>query len=157
MDDSGGQGPLCPLDNNHSHFILVEPGPPGKGDGPTELRLRLERHISEQRTGYGGEARLPGCPGRPPGNMGRWGWGGTVRGQGWKDHQGGGEGHSGLKAPRWPRRGSRQPACWGMQLWGVALPGDNIPNRWQSGFRLMPSGAPLATGSGSGLGALGRN
>ncbi|XP_020938275.1 transient receptor potential cation channel subfamily M member 5 isoform X1 [Sus scrofa] len=58
MDDSGGQGPLCPLDNNHSHFILVEPGPPGKGDGPTELRLRLERHISEQRTGYGGTSSI---------------------------------------------------------------------------------------------------
>ena len=56
LDDGGGQGPFCPLDNNHSHFILVEPGSPGKGDGPTELRLRLEKYISEQRTGYGGES-----------------------------------------------------------------------------------------------------
>ncbi|MXQ90494.1 hypothetical protein E5288_WYG015990 [Bos mutus] len=56
LDDGGGQGPFCPLDNNHSHFILVEPGSPGKGDGPTELRLRLEKYISEQRTGYGGDS-----------------------------------------------------------------------------------------------------
>ena len=56
LDDGGSQGPLSPLDNNHSHFILVEPGGPGKGDEPAELRLRLEKYISEQRTGYGGEA-----------------------------------------------------------------------------------------------------
>ncbi|KAK2099880.1 hypothetical protein P7K49_021228 [Saguinus oedipus] len=56
-EDDGIQGPLCSLDSNLSHFILVEPAPPGKGDGLTELRLRLEKHISEQRTGYGGEAR----------------------------------------------------------------------------------------------------
>ncbi|XP_053514216.1 transient receptor potential cation channel subfamily M member 5 [Artibeus jamaicensis] len=54
MDD-GGRGPLCPLDNNHSHFVLVEPDTPGDGDGPTALWLRLEKHISEQRTGYGAE------------------------------------------------------------------------------------------------------
>ncbi|XP_070638632.1 transient receptor potential cation channel subfamily M member 5 [Bos indicus] len=58
LDDGGGQGPFCPLDNNHSHFILVEPGSPGKGDGPTELRLRLEKYISEQRTGYGGTSSI---------------------------------------------------------------------------------------------------
>uniref|UniRef100_A0A8C6FTN2 Transient receptor potential cation channel subfamily M member 5 n=1 Tax=Moschus moschiferus TaxID=68415 RepID=A0A8C6FTN2_MOSMO len=58
VDDGGGQGPLCPLDNNHSHFILVEPGAPGKGDGPTELRLQLEKYISEQRTGYGGTSSI---------------------------------------------------------------------------------------------------
>ncbi|XP_039091318.1 transient receptor potential cation channel subfamily M member 5 [Hyaena hyaena] len=57
-DEGSGQGPLCSLDNNHAHFILVEPGPPGKGDGPTELRLRLEKHISEQRTGYGGTGSI---------------------------------------------------------------------------------------------------
>lgn len=64
-DDSGGQGPLCPLDSNQSHFVLVEPDAPGDGDGPTELWLRLEKHISEQRTGYGGEApgSLPGARG----------------------------------------------------------------------------------------------
>ncbi|DAA13512.1 TPA: transient receptor potential cation channel, subfamily M, member 5-like [Bos taurus] len=58
LDDGGSQGPFCPLDNNHSHFILVEPGSPGKGDGPTELRLRLEKYISEQRTGYGGTSSI---------------------------------------------------------------------------------------------------
>lgn len=55
MDDGGSRGPLCPLDNNHSHFVLVEPDTPGEGDGATALWLRLEKHISEQRTGYGGE------------------------------------------------------------------------------------------------------
>ncbi|XP_068832373.1 transient receptor potential cation channel subfamily M member 5 [Capricornis sumatraensis] len=58
LDNGGGQGPFCPLDNNHSHFILVEPGAPGEGDGPTELRLRLEKYISEQRTGYGGTSSI---------------------------------------------------------------------------------------------------
>ncbi|XP_019522858.1 PREDICTED: transient receptor potential cation channel subfamily M member 5 [Hipposideros armiger] len=57
-DNGGGQGPLCSLDNNHSHFILVEPGPPRKGDGQTELWLRLEKHISEQRTSYGGTSSI---------------------------------------------------------------------------------------------------
>ncbi|XP_047679587.1 transient receptor potential cation channel subfamily M member 5 isoform X2 [Prionailurus viverrinus] len=57
-DEGSSRGPLCPLDNNHAYFVLVEPGPPGKGDGPTELRLRLEKHISEQRTGYGGTSSI---------------------------------------------------------------------------------------------------
>lgn len=57
-DNGGGQGPLCSLDNNHSHFILVEPGPPRNGDGQTELWLRLEKHISEQRTSYGGTSSI---------------------------------------------------------------------------------------------------
>ncbi|XP_053058733.1 transient receptor potential cation channel subfamily M member 5 isoform X1 [Acinonyx jubatus] len=58
VDEGSSRGPLCSLDNNHAYFILVEPGPPGKGDGPTELRLRLEKHISEQRTGYGGTSSI---------------------------------------------------------------------------------------------------
>uniref|UniRef100_F7HAD8 Transient receptor potential cation channel subfamily M member 5 n=1 Tax=Callithrix jacchus TaxID=9483 RepID=F7HAD8_CALJA len=57
-DDGGIQGPLRSLDSNLSHFILVEPAPPGKGDGLMELRLRLEKHISEQRTGYGGTGSI---------------------------------------------------------------------------------------------------
>uniref|UniRef100_A0A2K6EV09 Transient receptor potential cation channel subfamily M member 5 n=1 Tax=Propithecus coquereli TaxID=379532 RepID=A0A2K6EV09_PROCO len=57
-DGGSSQGPLCPLDSNLSHFILVEPGPPGKEDGLTGLRLRLEKHISEQRTGYGGTGSI---------------------------------------------------------------------------------------------------
>ncbi|XP_012589782.1 PREDICTED: transient receptor potential cation channel subfamily M member 5 [Condylura cristata] len=51
--DGSSQGPRHPLDSSHSHFILVEPGPRGTGDGATELRLRLEQHISEQRASYG--------------------------------------------------------------------------------------------------------
>lgn len=57
-DEGGGQGPLRPLDNSHSHFILVEPGPPGAGDGATELRLRLEKHISAQRVSFGGTGSI---------------------------------------------------------------------------------------------------
>ncbi|XP_055987569.1 transient receptor potential cation channel subfamily M member 5 [Sorex fumeus] len=56
--DGGGQGPLCPLDINHSHFILVEAGAPGKADGATELRLQLEKYISEQRVPYGGTGSI---------------------------------------------------------------------------------------------------
>ncbi|XP_078289957.1 transient receptor potential cation channel subfamily M member 5 isoform X1 [Panthera onca] len=56
--EGSSRGPLCSLDNNHAYFVLVEPGPPGKGDGPTELRLTLEKHISEQRTGYGGTSSI---------------------------------------------------------------------------------------------------
>lgn len=55
-DEGSIQGPLCPLDSNLSHFILVEPGGLGSGDGLAELRLSLEKHISQQRTGYGGKA-----------------------------------------------------------------------------------------------------
>uniref|UniRef100_G3UD36 Transient receptor potential cation channel subfamily M member 5 n=1 Tax=Loxodonta africana TaxID=9785 RepID=G3UD36_LOXAF len=62
-DNGDSQGPLCRLDNNHSHFILVGPGDPGASscgasDGPTELQLRLEKYISEQRTGYGGTSSI---------------------------------------------------------------------------------------------------
>uniref|UniRef100_A0A8C0XPF2 Transient receptor potential cation channel subfamily M member 5 n=1 Tax=Castor canadensis TaxID=51338 RepID=A0A8C0XPF2_CASCN len=57
-DDGGSQGPLCPLDCNLSHFILVEPGPPGREDGLAELRLSLEKHISQQRTSYGGTSSI---------------------------------------------------------------------------------------------------
>lgn len=78
MGDPGGQpcplphgrwwqpGPPLPPENNHSHFILVDPGTPGKVSEPAELRLRLEKPISEQRTGDGGEACLGaqgGCQG----------------------------------------------------------------------------------------------
>ncbi|XP_054825976.1 transient receptor potential cation channel subfamily M member 5 [Eublepharis macularius] len=49
------QGPLYFLDNNHSHFILVDEKEP---DGTTSLRLTLEKHISEQRTGYGGTGSI---------------------------------------------------------------------------------------------------
>ncbi|KAM6159459.1 transient receptor potential cation channel subfamily M member 5 [Rhynchocyon petersi] len=57
-DDGDSQGLLCPLDNNHSHFVLVGPDTPGGVDKSTELRLKLEKHISEQRTGYGGTGSI---------------------------------------------------------------------------------------------------
>lgn len=61
-DEGSTQGPLCPLDSNLSHFILVEPGTLGSGnDGLAELQLSLEKHISQQRTGYGGKA-CSNCP-----------------------------------------------------------------------------------------------
>ncbi|XP_038621315.1 transient receptor potential cation channel subfamily M member 5 [Tachyglossus aculeatus] len=69
--DDNAQGPRYSLDPNHSHFILVEPteedrATPGSGvtggsdpqGGPTGLRLALEKHISEQRTGYGGTGSI---------------------------------------------------------------------------------------------------
>ncbi|XP_027296353.1 transient receptor potential cation channel subfamily M member 5 [Cricetulus griseus] len=57
-DEGSIQGQLCPLDSNLSHFILVEPGALGSGDGLAELRLSLEKHISQQRTGYGGTSSI---------------------------------------------------------------------------------------------------
>ncbi|XP_043914863.1 transient receptor potential cation channel subfamily M member 5 [Protopterus annectens] len=67
--DESSQGPCYSLDRNHSHFILVdEQNDPGRA---TELILRLEKHISEQRTGYGGSGSIEipvlcmlvnGCP-----------------------------------------------------------------------------------------------
>ncbi|XP_076769992.1 transient receptor potential cation channel subfamily M member 5 isoform X2 [Arvicanthis niloticus] len=58
-DEGSIQGPLCPLDSNLSHFILVEPGALGSGnDGLAELQLSLEKHISQQRTGYGGTSSI---------------------------------------------------------------------------------------------------
>ena len=130
------------------------PGRPGEGSEPTELRLRLEKHISEQRTGYGGEARLAA---REHGRGVA-----TACGQGWKDHQGGqgrafpAEGTKPARVLRLrplgrPGRGSCRPRRQGTQLWGVALPGSDIPTSRQSGCRSISSGAPLARGSGCGL------
>ncbi|XP_072495576.1 transient receptor potential cation channel subfamily M member 5 isoform X1 [Notamacropus eugenii] len=65
--DDSSQGTLYSLDSNHSHFILVDPlldkapvaaGATGHGDPTTRLRLLLEKHISEQRTGYGGKGSI---------------------------------------------------------------------------------------------------
>nr|XP_056707932.1 transient receptor potential cation channel subfamily M member 5 [Euleptes europaea] len=53
--EHNAQGPLYFLDNNHSHFILVDENEP---DETTSLRLTLEKHISEQRTGYGGTGSI---------------------------------------------------------------------------------------------------
>ncbi|XP_062919303.1 transient receptor potential cation channel subfamily M member 5 [Mobula hypostoma] len=53
--DETARGPLYPLDNNHSHFILVDDKIP---NGTTELWLKLLKHISEQRTGYAGTGSI---------------------------------------------------------------------------------------------------
>ncbi|XP_062974482.1 transient receptor potential cation channel subfamily M member 5, partial [Elgaria multicarinata webbii] len=52
------QCPPYSLDNHHSHFILVDEKDPNEPDGTTRLRLTLEKHISEQRTGYGGTGSI---------------------------------------------------------------------------------------------------
>ncbi|XP_041054309.1 transient receptor potential cation channel subfamily M member 5 [Carcharodon carcharias] len=49
------QGPLYSLDNNHSHFIMVDDETP---NGTTELWLKLLKHVSEQRTGYAGTGSI---------------------------------------------------------------------------------------------------
>ncbi|KAM4046792.1 LOW QUALITY PROTEIN: transient receptor potential cation channel subfamily M member 2-like [Anomaloglossus baeobatrachus] len=46
--DEGSQGALCCLDNNHTHFILVDDGTHGKYGIEISLRSRLEKYISEQ-------------------------------------------------------------------------------------------------------------
>lgn len=107
-DDGSGQGPLYSLDNNHAHFILVEPGPPGKGDGLTELRLRLEKHISEQRTGYGGEAWGGGCGGGVPGAQ-RVGRAGRATGGQGRAFRAEGTEHAWVRRPGWD---GRLPAGW---------------------------------------------
>ncbi|XP_053258213.1 transient receptor potential cation channel subfamily M member 5 [Podarcis raffonei] len=56
--DHSAQGPLYFLDNHHSHFILVDEKDPNEPDGTTRLRLTFEKHISEQRTGYGGTGSI---------------------------------------------------------------------------------------------------
>ncbi|XP_009926293.2 transient receptor potential cation channel subfamily M member 5 [Haliaeetus albicilla] len=58
QSDDNIQGPLYSLDHNHSHFILVDHIMPDEPDGTTKLRLTLEKHISEQRTGYGGTGSI---------------------------------------------------------------------------------------------------
>ncbi|NWR93459.1 TRPM5 protein, partial [Furnarius figulus] len=57
--DDNIQGPPYSLDHNHSHFILVDDVTPDEPDGTTKLRFNLEKHISEQRTGYGGSIEIP--------------------------------------------------------------------------------------------------
>ncbi|NWS97982.1 TRPM5 protein, partial [Mionectes macconnelli] len=56
--DDDIQGPPYSLDHNHSHFILVDHVTPDEPDGTTKLRFTLEKHISEQRTGYGGTGSI---------------------------------------------------------------------------------------------------
>ncbi|NXG26274.1 TRPM5 protein, partial [Grallaria varia] len=58
QSDDNIQGPPYSLDHNHSHFILVDDVTPDEPDGTTRLRFNLEKHISEQRTGYGGTGSI---------------------------------------------------------------------------------------------------
>ncbi|NWU76305.1 TRPM5 protein, partial [Onychorhynchus coronatus] len=58
QSDDDIQGPPYSLDHNHSHFILVDHVTPDEPDGTTKLRFALEKHISEQRTGYGGTGSI---------------------------------------------------------------------------------------------------
>lgn len=50
-------GSVYSLDSHHSHFVLVEEDPNRPG-ATSEMRVKLLKHISLQRTGYGG--KLPG-------------------------------------------------------------------------------------------------
>lgn len=48
-------GSVYSLDSHHSHFLLVEEDPNRPG-ATSEMRVKLLKHISLQRTGYGGKA-----------------------------------------------------------------------------------------------------
>ncbi|XP_066557168.1 transient receptor potential cation channel subfamily M member 5 isoform X2 [Amia ocellicauda] len=50
-------GVVYSLDCNHSHFILVDEDEEHPA-GTTEMRIKLLKHISEQRTGYGGTSSI---------------------------------------------------------------------------------------------------
>ncbi|KAG8453087.1 hypothetical protein GDO86_004775 [Hymenochirus boettgeri] len=52
--DEGSQGGLCCLDNNHTHFILVDDGTYRKYGVEIPLRTKLEQYISEQTVEKGG-------------------------------------------------------------------------------------------------------
>ncbi|XP_036094011.1 transient receptor potential cation channel subfamily M member 2 isoform X3 [Rousettus aegyptiacus] len=54
--DEEGQGHLTCLDNNHSHFILVDDGTHGRYGIEIPLRTRLEKFMSEQTKERGGVA-----------------------------------------------------------------------------------------------------
>lgn len=47
-------GSVYSLDSHHSHFVLVEEDPARPG-ATSEMRVKLLKHISLQRTGYGGK------------------------------------------------------------------------------------------------------
>ncbi|KAI7814824.1 putative transient receptor potential cation channel subfamily M member 5 [Triplophysa rosa] len=50
-------GTVYSLDCNHSHFILVDEDPQRPG-ATGEMRVKMLKHISEQRTGYGGTGSI---------------------------------------------------------------------------------------------------
>lgn len=47
-------GSVYSLDSHHSHFVLVE-GDPNRPGATSEMRVKLLKHISLQRCGYGGK------------------------------------------------------------------------------------------------------
>ncbi|XP_038149242.1 transient receptor potential cation channel subfamily M member 2 [Cyprinodon tularosa] len=49
--DTQGQGRLSCLDNNHTHFLLVDDGTDGKYGVEIELRAKLEKYISSRNLG----------------------------------------------------------------------------------------------------------
>ncbi|KAM4731283.1 transient receptor potential cation channel subfamily M member 2 [Anableps anableps] len=49
--DTQGQGHLSCLDNNHTHFLLVDDGTSGQYGVEIELRARLEKYISSKNLG----------------------------------------------------------------------------------------------------------
>uniref|UniRef100_A0A3P8PHP1 Transient receptor potential cation channel, subfamily M, member 5 n=1 Tax=Astatotilapia calliptera TaxID=8154 RepID=A0A3P8PHP1_ASTCA len=51
-------GSVYSLDSHHSHFVLVEEDPNRPG-ATSEMRVKLLKHISLQRTGYGGSFEIP--------------------------------------------------------------------------------------------------
>ena len=53
--DVQGQGRLTCLDDNHSHFLLVDDGTHGRYGVEIELRSRLEKLISQKPLGNSGE------------------------------------------------------------------------------------------------------
>lgn len=53
-------GSMYSLDSHHSHFVLVEEDP-NKPGATSEMRVKLLKHISLQRTGYGGKGPLDHC------------------------------------------------------------------------------------------------
>ncbi|XP_075054579.1 transient receptor potential cation channel subfamily M member 2-like [Mixophyes fleayi] len=55
--DEGSQGSLCCLDNNHTHFILVDNGTHGRYGVEIPLRTQLEKFISQQ-TMHKGETAI---------------------------------------------------------------------------------------------------
>lgn len=46
-------GSVYSLDSNHSHFVMIEEDPQRSG-ATSDMRVKLLKHISLQRTGYGG-------------------------------------------------------------------------------------------------------
>lgn len=52
--DTQGQGRLSCLDNNHTHFLLVDDGTHGLYGVEIELRTRLEKYISGKHLGNKG-------------------------------------------------------------------------------------------------------